>query len=171
MNAKRMLLLVLACTACMGWVHRPVGQESKRVIGPTETVDIAEASIGFLGRVDTGAKTTSLHAESIEMDGSMVRFELAGPDGRRIVMQRPIAKTDIVRSAAGSEERIFVELTLEHEGYAKPVLVNLKDRSHMTYPLLLGRNWLKDDYVVDVSQEPMATSKSSDESSELASSD
>lgn len=171
MNAKRMLLLVLACSACMGWVHRPAGEESKRVIGPTEMVDIAEASIGFLGRVDTGAKTTSLHAESIEMDGSMVRFELAGPDGRRLAMRRPVAKIDTVRSATGSEERIFVELTLEHEGYAKPVLVNLKDRSHMTYPLLLGRNWLKDDYVVDVSQEPMAALKPSDVSSELASSD
>lgn len=171
MNAQRMIVLAVVCAACMGWMHRPTGEETKRVIGPTEIVGIAEASVGLLGRVDTGARTTSVHAESIRVDGEMVSFELTGPDGQRVSMQRPIAKTRAVHSATGSEERIFVELTLEHEGYAKPVLVNLKDRSHMTYPLLLGRNWLKDDYVVDVSQEPMVPVKPSEEMMKLASSD
>jgi len=158
MNGPRILLVFAMCAACIGWIHRPSGEVGKRVIGPTETVDIVEASFGLLGRVDTGAKTTSVHAESIQVDGELVSFDLACPNGRRISMQRPIAKTDKVRSAAGSEERIFVELTLEHAGHAKPVLVNLKDRSHMAYPLLLGRNWLKDDYVVDVAQEPVVPS-------------
>jgi hypothetical protein len=151
MKMERMLLLVVACAACIGWINRPDAPEEKRVIGPTETVEIAEASIGLLARVDTGAKTTSVHAEAIKVDGGFVSFELAGPCGARLPMRLPIAKTQSVRSAVGSEERIFVELTLEHDGHAKAVLVNLKDRSHMTYPLLLGRNWLEDDYVVDVS--------------------
>ena len=28
--------------------------------------------------------------------------------------------------------------------------VNLRDRSAMTYKLLIGRNWLSEDYLVDV---------------------
>jgi len=126
----------------------------KRVIGQTEVVAIAEAPLALVGRVDTGAKTTSVHAENIEIVEESVRFELLGEDGQRVPMELPIAKTSQVRSANGVEDRVFVELTLEFEGNAKSVLVNLKDRSRMTYPLLLGRNWLEDDYIVDVSHEP-----------------
>jgi hypothetical protein len=32
------------------------------------------------------------------------------------------------------------------------VLVNLNDRSAMKYRLLLGRNWLENDYLVDVAR-------------------
>lgn len=172
MKLKSMLLLAVACAACVGWMHRPVkSQEAKRVIGPTETVAIADAEIGLVARVDTGARTTSVHAESIELMDDEVRFDLVCPDGRRVPMQRPVAEVRTVRSAAGSEDRVFVELTLEHDGYAKPVLVNLKDRSHMAYPLLLGRNWLKDDYIVDVSREPVVPAKSAGTSMRLVSRD
>ncbi len=171
MNAQRILFLAVVCAACIGWVQRPNTQDSKRVIGPTETVEIAEASMNLLGRVDTGARTTSVHAESIELEGGTVSFVLTGGDGQRISMRRPIAKTRPVRSATGTEERVFVELTLEHAGLAKPVLVNLRDRSHMTYPLLLGRNWLQDDYVVDVSQPPVVPPNRPDESLAFASGD
>jgi hypothetical protein len=164
MKMERLLLLGVACAACIGWIHGPDAPEPKHVIGPTETVEIAEASMDLLARVDTGARTTSVHAEGIKVDGGFVSFELAGPCGARVPMRLPIAKTQEVRSATGSEERIFVELTLEHDGRAKSVLVNLKNRSHMTYPLLLGRNWLKDDYVVDVSLPPAAPPQEAKES-------
>lgn len=169
MTVKRTLLIAVACAACVGWLQRPTTPEAKRLIGPTETVEISEASIGFLGRVDTGATTTSLHAESIRMEDGAVRFTLVGPDGERVPVSRPVAKIDTVRSATGSERRVFVEFTLRHEGLAKSVLVNLKDRSHMTYPLLLGRNWLKDDYLVDVSRQPSSPSDPADEPMKLAS--
>jgi len=150
-------------------MHRPAEKPvAKRVIGPTEIVAIADASMGLPARVDTGARTTSVHAESIEVVDGMVSFNLIAPDGRRVAMEKPLAKTHMVRSATGSEERVFVELTLEHDGHSKPVLVNLKDRSHMTYPLLLGRNWLQDDYIVDVSLAPAATPQSGEASVELA---
>ena len=164
MKTERLLLLGVACAACIGWIHGPDKPEQKRVIGPTEHVEIAEAELGLLARVDTGAKTTSVHAEAIQLDGEFVNFVLEGPCGAQVPMRLPIAKTQAVRSAVGSEKRVFVELTLEHDGHAKPVLVNLKDRSHMTYPLLLGRNWLQDDYVVDVSLPAEAVEQASQKS-------
>lgn len=171
MTVKRTLLIAVVCAACIGWLQRPATPEAKRLIGPTERVEISDASIGFLGRVDTGAKTTSLHAESIRMEDGTVRFALVGADGERVTMRRPVAKIDTIRSAAGSERRVFVELTLQHEDLTKSVLVNLKDRSHMTYPLLLGRNWIEDDYLVDVSRQTSMPSHSADELMKLASGD
>lgn len=158
-----MLIMAAAGFACLGWMQRPVEKQVlKRVIGPTEIVAIADASIGLPARVDTGAKTTSVHAESIEVVDDVVHFELVCQDGRRVMLERPLAKVRQVRSATGSEKRVFVELTLSHGGHAKPVLVNLKDRSHMAYPLLLGRNWLMDDYIVDVSRDSTLTLNSAD---------
>ena len=153
MIAQRILLIAIACAASIAWMQRPGDSTSapRVIVGPTEQIEIAEASLAYHARVDTGARTTSIHAESIRLVGDEVDFELATNDGRRIPMRLPVAKIRNVRNAQGVEERIFVELTLAHDGRAKPVLVNLRDRSHMTYPMLLGRNWLQDDYIVDVS--------------------
>lgn len=168
MTVKRNLLIAVVCAVSIGWLQPPATPETKRLIGPTETVEISEASIGYLGRVDTGARTTSLHAESIHMENGTVHFSLVGADGERVPVRRPVAKIDTVRSAAGSEERVFVELTLQHGDLTKSVLVNLKDRSHMTYPLLLGRNWIADDYLVDVSRQAPMPSDPADELMKLA---
>ena len=154
MTTKRTLLVALACTACIGWIHSPLPEQSKRVVGQTETVRIAGTPLALPGRVDTGARTTSIHAEAIEIHGRTVSFQLKDDDGRRFALERRIVRKATVRNAAGEEERVFVELTLEFDGQSKPLLVNLRDRSRMTYPLLLGRNWLNGDFVVDVSRKP-----------------
>jgi hypothetical protein len=154
MAGKTLIFLIMAGVMGVGWFHQSAGHGSKRVIGQTAKVGIAEASMEFIGRVDTGAATTSMHAESIQVDGDMVSFTLTGEDGRQIYLCQPIARKGTVRNAARSEERIFVELTLTHEGRAKQVLVNLNNRSGLTYPILLGRNWLQDEYLVDVSNAP-----------------
>lgn len=126
---------------------------TKRVIGQTAQVEIAEAGLEFLGRVDTGAASTSVNAQAIQMEGDMVRFDLLNRAGERVTMRMPVEKTHRVRNAEGTEERVYVKLTLCHNGVTKRVLANLNDRARLTYALLLGRNWLEDDYVVDVSHD------------------
>lgn len=155
MKAPFLLPITLAIVVCAGGFFQLKSNPQKRIIGQTEIVAIPDASLKLPARVDTGAQTTSVHAENIKVTNQTVQFDLISEQGERIPMRLPVAKTSKVRSANGSEERIFVELTLELDGNTKPVLVNLKDRSRMTYPLLLGRNWLENDYVVDVSQEPV----------------
>ena len=68
-------------------------------------------------------------------------------------MRKPVVKTHLVRNAERSEVRVYVELTLRHDGVSKRVLANLNDRAGLTYALLLGRNWLEDDFLVDVSRD------------------
>lgn len=154
MTAQRTLLLAIACLACIGWIHTNPPSQTKSVVGQTATIGIGGTSLSLLARVDTGARTTSIHAESIEIRGQAVRFQLKDENGQRVVMERPIVKKANVRNAVGQEERVFVELTLDFNGHSKPLLVNLRDRSRMTYRLLLGRNWLDGDYLVDVSRKP-----------------
>jgi hypothetical protein len=46
-----------------------------------------------------------------------------------------------------------VRLTLSCQGIEKDTLVSLNDRSEMQYPLLLGRDFLSDDFAADVSRD------------------
>lgn len=162
MARKSLLLLLTLGVLGAGWVHRSETSatpatagptEAKRVIGQTARVEIAEAGMDFLGRVDTGAASTSVHAESVQVDGDMVDFVIRNKDGERMEMRAPIMKRVLVRNPEGREKRVYVELTVSHDGVAKTVLANLNDRSGLTYALLLGRDWLQDDFVVDVSRE------------------
>jgi hypothetical protein len=154
MNRKTFFLLIAVCGLAIGWLRVPgAADQSKRLIGQTARVGIEDASLDFIARVDTGAASTSVHAESVRVQGDMVDFVLVNHDGSRVPMRMPVARTGTVRNSEGGKKRVFVEMTLSHEGQSKRVLVNLNDRSGLTYRLLLGRNWLKDDYMVDVSQQ------------------
>lgn len=157
MNGKRVIMLLALCALVAGWIHDPSATDfAKRVIGQTARVGIEETGQTFVARVDTGAATTSVHAEEVRVAEGMVDFVVVNRDGTRLPLQLPLARTGTVRNSGGSKERVFVEMTLSHEGTSKRVLVNLNNRSRLTYPLLLGRNWLKDDYLVDVSRTPEA---------------
>jgi hypothetical protein len=50
------------------------------------------------------------------------------------------------------DHRYKVRLTLKWNDFAKTVLVTLNDRTDMEYPLLIGRNYLRGDFLVDVAK-------------------
>jgi hypothetical protein len=131
---------------------------SKRLVGGIEVVQIHE--IPYLARVDTGANTSSLNAYDLNIDneetnptaniGKWVHFTTANEKGIAKQLDAKIVKTENVRNAQGAEARYVVSLPIHWHGISKTIEVNLRDRSAMQYSLLLGRNWLKDDFVVDV---------------------
>jgi hypothetical protein len=107
-------------------------------------------------KVDTGANTSSLHAVNIEpfdRDGvPFLRFRVPLGDVCRVV-EAPLHKRGVVKSSEGwKDERYFVEADLFLGGVHAPILLSLNDRSSMLYPVLLGRSFLRDRYLVDVSR-------------------
>jgi hypothetical protein len=67
------------------------------------------------------------------------------------------------------EDRYMVRMTLRLNDVKKRILVSLNDRSHMNYAALLGRNFLRDDFVVDVSlkSRPVGSTPRSDKKPSL----
>jgi len=72
--------------------------------------------------------------------------------GERTKVTTKIIDVSKVRNAQGVEYRYVVNLNLNWQGMDKSGHVNLRDRSAMSYKLLIGRNWLSDDFVVDVNK-------------------
>jgi hypothetical protein len=146
------LLFLIALSACAIAETAP----QKQVVGATEVIHVVEANLRFKARVDTGAKSCSIHAVDIQVDaagkpkGKPISFRVVGADGQSRRINARIDSAVIVESSGSSERRYKVPLTLEWNNRRKTVLVTLNDRRTMAYPLLLGRNWLRGDYVVDV---------------------
>jgi hypothetical protein len=63
-----------------------------------------------------------------------------------------VHKITHVKSSNGTrEERIFIMTELELYGKVFKTEVSLTDRTAMTYPMLVGRKYLEDRFLVDVS--------------------
>lgn len=132
----------------------------KQVVGETARIKILETDFDFLARIDTGARITSLHAVDIviqdasehERDnvGKQITFVTRNNRNMRKILCGEIVDVALVKNAQGREYRYVIELSLQWQGKTKKVQVNLRDRARMTYKLLIGRNWLANDYVVDV---------------------
>ena len=138
---------------------------NKHIIGATAKILLIEDEgrpMIFNARVDTGAKSCSLHVEEMkivneeegwkENIGKVVRFRLRNGSDKTKPIECRIKKYVLIKTSGHVERRYKVPLTLSWNGGAveKTVLVTLNDRNGMDYPLLLGRNFLKGDFLVDV---------------------
>jgi hypothetical protein len=91
-------------------------------------------------------------SEMVDNVGKTIRFRTVNRTGQVEWVERTIAECALVKTSDCEEPRYKVPMTLSCQGISKNVLVTLNDRSHMTYALLLGRNFLDGDFLVDVSQ-------------------
>lgn len=105
-------------------------------------------------RIDTGARTSSLWATDIRHKGkNMVSFSLFGPSspyytGKRLT--RKIIETRFVTSSTGHEqERLVVNMSVHMHGKKINAKFTLSDRATQTYPILIGRNTLRGNFLVD----------------------
>lgn len=129
-------------------------------IGATATITEMSTGLPFDARVDTGAKSCSIHYEALEIDnpsenpkenvGKPVRFRVKNNEGQSRWIEAKIAGHVVVKTSEKKDERYKVRLNFRWQDVEKKVLVTLNNRQHMNYPLLLGRNFLRDDFLVDV---------------------
>ena len=133
---------------------------SDRLIGATAKVTEVSTGLQFRSRVDTGATTSSIHTVAMEIEdirpipsdniGSTIRFQITNSEGESHWIQSQIADYVTVQTSEEKGYRYKVPIKLRWKDVEKEVLVTLNDRSKMKYPLLLGRNFLRDDFIVQV---------------------
>lgn len=134
------------------------GKLNLPIVGAVEWAKIEPGDIRMQARIDTGAATTSIHAEDIvlvEKDGKRwVHFTLTDPaTGEKVKVEQRLRRTVVIRQGESEEQRRYVvKLWLTLGETRSLVEVTLSDRDHMEYPLLIGRNLLVDNAIVDVSR-------------------
>ncbi|MEO8809276.1 MAG: RimK/LysX family protein [Rhodanobacter sp.] len=126
-------------------------------LGWRERLALPQLGIGALkAKLDTGARSSSLHVDSIDTfqrdRATWLRFTLHV--GRRAAVavhcEAPAVDRRIVTDTGGRRtERWFIRSEIELAGARFSVDINLTDRRHMLFPLLLGRSALSGRFLVD----------------------
>jgi hypothetical protein len=131
--------------------------KEKVLIGRVEWVSLPELKIKHKARIDTGAKTTSLHAiniEEVEQRGELfVKFQTIDNEGKVVEVVRKVDTTQRVSNTAGFiSKRYVIKEKIKIGTIEREVLINLNDRSKMDYKFLVGRNLLLGRFIVDVAR-------------------
>lgn len=128
------------------------------VIGWREWVGLPDLGVDKIKvKVDTGARTSALHAFDIEVvmrDGvEYVHFNIhpAQHAGSGVVAANaPLHAWRWVRSSSGSRShRPVIRTQLEWAGHSWPVELTLTNRDEMGFRMLLGRQAIRNRAVVD----------------------
>jgi hypothetical protein len=139
-----------SASVVLGW------KEWVTVVGPPD--------LGIEAKVDSGARTSALHAEEI----TLVAGNEGRPEARFVVRHRdplqgapeaheaaselqvPVVDERLIRSSSGDEEvRPVVLLPLRVAGQQFTAEVTLTRRDAMQYRMLLGRTALRGRFLVD----------------------
>ncbi|GAL83836.1 hypothetical protein MYP_1064 [Sporocytophaga myxococcoides] len=135
-------------------------KKEKLTIGRSDIIDLPDLKIFKVkAKIDTGAYSCSIHCNNPKVTGNVKKklsFTLPyfnGKEKEKIVFQTNNFSERIVKSSFGQIEKRFVIKT-------KVLIFNklieteftLSDRSNMKHPILLGRKFLKNGFLVDVSK-------------------
>lgn len=131
-------------------------------IGTTELIDFPDDAIfGVPAKIDTGADYSSIWASDIMLDGNLLRFNFFAP-GSPYYQQKPVETSTfkqarVKNSFGDTESRYKIKLRVRIGERTFTRWFNLADRSRSTYPVLLGKNFLKNTFLVDVSARHIAS--------------
>jgi len=135
------------------------GELDLPIVGGVESVVVEPSSFKYEARIDTGAESSSIHAENIQLierDGKRyVRFSLLNPETNELIeLERRLRRKVLIKRQQGERERRYVvKLWLTLGEIKELVDVTLSNRADFEYPVLVGRNLLTDTAIVDVSQQ------------------
>lgn len=138
--------------------------DGKSILGRNEWIGLPSVGTYLEARIDTGANTSSLSARDItpfERDGeNWVRFKLGLDSADQVVeavsddwIEAPIIRRVKIVQASGGASRPVIRLLMTLGSIRQHVEFTLTDRTHLEFPVLLGRRFLLDIAIVDVARQ------------------
>ncbi len=151
-----LMALLLPGTA-MAAKDNSVKIDDKWVLGRVEWLCLPALQDTIKARIDSGAKTSSMSATNI------AEFERGGEPWVRFTflhdhissdMEAPLTRYVRIRQANSkkADRRVVVTLPVRLGDLEKNVEFTLKDRTRMLYPVLLGREFMGNDVLIDPSR-------------------
>jgi hypothetical protein len=124
------------------------------VVGWRELVSLPDLGLaGIPAKIDTGARTSSLHAhvlEDFQRDGMrFVRFAVDWDGSRHFCEAVHVDVRGITSSNGEAQTRFVIKTPLRIGSLTFRAEISLADRSQMQFPMLIGRTALRRRMVVD----------------------
>jgi hypothetical protein len=136
-------------------------------VGWREWVTLPELRLRLKAKIDTGARTSALHAFALETltrgGREWVRFKIH-PIQRRtdieVVCEAPVVDIRHVSDSSGNRElRRVIETPLEMAGLRWPIEITLTARDDMRFRMLLGRTAIRGRVLIDASRSYLTRAK------------
>jgi ribosomal protein S6--L-glutamate ligase len=150
--------------------------QNKVILGSEEWCSFPELGIPTIkARVDSGAKTSALHAINIapfiKNDTNWVKFDINPIQNNLktvIHCEAPLIDKRIVKSSSGfREQRYVIQTSLEIGSSKWPIEMTLTNRDSMGFRMLLGREAMSGRVLVDPEQQYLLGQPTSDNLKEL----
>lgn len=134
-------------------------EDQKLTVGWREWVALPDLNIPAIkAKIDTGAKTSSLHAFDMEVfragGGQKVRFGIHPLQRNTDIVLYCEADIKDLRTVTDSgghgEERYVICTTLSLGNHRLPIEITLARRDNMKYRMLLGRSALRGRFLIDL---------------------
>jgi hypothetical protein len=126
----------------------------KAVIGWVEKAAIHPGNFQLKAKIDSGAKSSSIHCDcqsTIKRNGEdWLRFTVTNDKGEQVTLERKILRTvKIKRHFGEKQQRPVIKLGICLKNIYKETEVNVIDRGGLNYQLLIGRDFLAGDFLID----------------------
>ena len=131
------------------------------IIGRIEPISILDLELYELdAKIDTGAYSNSLHCDDITIENGFVSFRLLDkvhPSYHNKKIKMPLYKEKKVKSSNGTtQNRAFIQVKVKFANKTYKTIISLTSRADMKYPMLIGRKFLKNRFLVDVSKKNLS---------------
>lgn len=130
--------------------------KNKIIINNIENIDIPSLGIKNLEvKIDTGATTSSLDVSylKVDKDKNMVYFTPLHPSDKKYINKKYKAKIEdkiTVQSSNGEETvRYLIKINIIIKGKKLMTFVSLSDREELEYPMLIGKDVLAGDFLIN----------------------
>jgi hypothetical protein len=126
---------------------------AKKIIGAKANISFVELGFNNIkAKIDTGATSSSLHCSQITIEPSK-KWVTFTPLSSQKSFRMPILRISNVTSSNGTTQtRAFVVLHVIIDDLPYEGEFSLSNRDHMQYPVLIGKQLLDGNFIVDVSQ-------------------
>lgn len=137
---------------------------SSQILGRIDKFDLPELNLKKLkAKIDTGAKTSSLHCVSISSKNEgYVSFIVLDKEDDKFtgeIITKKIHRFSKVKSSNGVEEkRYFIKTPIIIYNTEYIMELSLTSRGSMKYPLLIGRELIRKNFLVDVKKSNLSSS-------------
>jgi len=136
----------------LAFIALPVN--AKEVVGWVENVKVYPGNIEIKSKIDSGAKTSSLNCQCItpikRNNEDWVSFSVKNSKGKVVHFEKPILRIAKIRRFFGkSQERFVVKLGICLGSVYREEEVTLMDRTGFNYQMLIGRNFTRNDFLID----------------------